>query len=471
MKDEELFLKLFTEDAAPSDRVRFINENISAGQEPVAEADICYYNMGRIIACYTLARKYGNQEMEERADALLDDKFENVSYEMPFCLNNGLFGLGCGLIYLLRNRMVEGDEDEILSCIDDMAFRKILHFAEDEDIDRQGWLRYFRLRITGHCAENRVTYRLALRQYTLYFLDCILRHVRKGGVLDKQTVGEVEALHQIGICPETTFDILSLSALQSNRKVSFVIPVRVDSPERAQNLDLVVEQLMALKDSIRMEIRILEADEHPHYELKISDEHIHKTFVRDASPVFHRTKYLNRLMQEAEGAIVGIWDTDVLLPKEQILEAVDAIRKGNAVMSFPYDGRFYMLPQEDSLLLKKREMNMEECCQKIYEYVLAHGPNSVGGAFLVNKNVYIKYGGENQHFYGWGPEDAERCKRMEILGLPIYRAQGPLLHLFHPRMQNSWFGNQRLEYANRMEFIRVAGMTRSQLLQYISGWK
>ena len=39
-----------------------------------------------------------------------------------------------------------------------------------------------------------------------------------------------------------------------------------------------------------MEIRILEADEHPHYELKISDEHIHKTFVRDASPVFHRTK-------------------------------------------------------------------------------------------------------------------------------------------------------------------------------------
>lgn len=203
--------------------------------------------------------------------------------------------------------------------------------------------------------------------------------------------------------------------MQSNRKVSFVIPVRVDSSEREQNLDLVVEQLMALKESIRMEIRILEADEHPHYELKISDEHIHKTFVRDASPVFHRTKYLNRLMQEAEGAIVGIWDTDVLLPKEQILEAVDAIRKGNAVMSFPYDGRFYMLPQEDSLLLKKREMNMEECCQKIYEYVLAHGPNSVGGAFWVNKNVYIKYGGENQHFYGWGPEDAERCKRMEIL--------------------------------------------------------
>ena len=194
--------------------------------------------------------------------------------------------------------------------------------------------------------------------------------------------------------------------------------------------------------------------------------------IRSKELVKQRMEVLEAVIQKEQVTVVTSFDAfmDVLLPKEQILEAVDAIRKGNAVMSFPYDGRFYMLPQEDSLLLKKREMNMEECCQKIYEYVLAHGPNSVGGAFLVNKNVYIKYGGENQHFYGWGPEDAERCKRMEILGLPIYRAQGPLLHLFHPRMQNSWFGNQRLEYANRMEFIRVAGMTRSQLLQYISGW-
>ena len=81
MKDEDFFLKLFTEDATPSDRVRFINENISAGQEPVTEADICYYNMGRIIACYTLARKYGNQEMEELADARKE--LEKVKGENP----------------------------------------------------------------------------------------------------------------------------------------------------------------------------------------------------------------------------------------------------------------------------------------------------------------------------------------------------------------------------------------------------
>ena len=75
--------------------------------------------------------------------------------------------------------------------------------------------------------------------------------------------------------------------------------------------------------------------------------------------------------------------------------------------------------QSKQYFTKIKNYPHEKSTEPIYEYVLAHGPNSVGGAFLVNKNVYIKYGGENQHFYGWGPEDAERCKRMEILGLPI----------------------------------------------------
>lgn len=471
MKNEETLLRLFAEDATTADRVRFINENLPDGQAPVTAADIGYESMGEIIARYTLAKKQADRQMEEQADAMLDDKFERVSYDMPFCLGNGLFGLGCGLIYLLENGFVEGDEDEILSCIDDMAFRKIIHFDGKEEMDWQGWLRYFRLRTAGPCNESRRTYRLVFRQHTIYLLDCLLRHVRKGKNIDGPVVEEVEAMHKAEVCPETTFDILSLSALQSNRTVSFVIPVRVDSVEREQNLDLIIEQLAALGDSIKVEIRILEADDRPHYEPKVCCGNIHKTFVEDTAPVFHRTKYLNRLIQEAEGAVVGVWDTDVLMPQSQILEAIEAIRRGNAVMSFPYDGRFYMLPPEESGLLKRRETKVEDYCLKIHEYVLAHGPNSVGGAFLVNKKAYVRYGGENQHFYGWGPEDAERCKRMEILGLPVFRSQGPLLHLFHPRMQNSWFGSKELEYANRMEFVKVAGMTKSRLLQYISEWE
>ena len=65
----------------------------------------------------------------------------------------------------------------------------------------------------------------------------------------------------------------------------------------------------------------------------------------------------------------------------------------------------------------------------LYEYLVTH---SCGGAFFVNRSVYVQAGGENEHFYGWGPEDLERVKRMEILGYSVTRIKGDLYHLYHP---------------------------------------
>ena len=45
--------------------------------------------------------------------------------------------------------------------------------------------------------------------------------------------------------------------------------------------------------------------------------------------------------------------------------------------------------------------------------------------------MYVQAGGENEHFYGWGPEDLERVKRMEILGYSVTRIKGDLYHLYH----------------------------------------
>lgn len=462
--------KYFATKIAKQYQKHFINENLNDDQKLVTDADLSFYHVGTVIAYYTYARKFNSQKIEDIADSMLDGIFENVSYDMPFRLNNGLLGLGCGLIYLLRSKMVEGDEDEILSRIDSMTYKKLNQLDDDGDVDWYGWLYYFRLRITGECLEGRTVYKLIFRQYAIYLLDCILRCIHRDFVLDGQTISEIEKYHQMGLCPETTSDILSLYGLKSNTRISFVIPVRIDSSERTRNLDLVIEQLLSLEGFADIEIRILEADELPHYVLKIGSSRIYKKFVKDISPIFHRTKYLNQLIGEASGSIVGIWDTDVLIPQNQILQAIDAIKNGNAIMSFPYDGRFYMLPSEESKLFSKGA-EIENFSENINKYPLPYGPNSVGGAFLVNKEIYIRNGGENQNFYGWGPEDAERYKRMEILGLPIYRSQGPLIHLFHPRMQNSWFGNKDLEKRNREEFLKVSGMTRIQLLQYISTWK
>jgi hypothetical protein len=57
--------------------------------------------------------------------------------------------------------------------------------------------------------------------------------------------------------------------------------------------------------------------------------------------------------------------------------------------------------------------------------------------------------------YGWGPEYAERLKRLEIMNLSIHNIEGPLFHLWHPRGKTSWYTNNKIEIQNRREFIET----------------
>ena len=88
-----------------------------------------------------------------------------------------------------------------------------------------------------------------------------------------------------------------------------------------------------------------------------------------------------------------------------------------------------------------------------------YGYHSVGGAFIVNKEKYLNAGGENENFYGWGLEDCERVKRMEILNLQVHRSIGSLFHLWHPTGKNSWFAYPKIEIRSRNEFLKTCSIS------------
>ena len=458
--------KSYADDIRLKYQLSFVNCYKGGNLAMVEEADLSYPDMGRLICLYIYANKVGDAKLEQEADILLDKIFEDVSMEMPVRLKNGLLGVGCGLIYLLRNHLVAGEEDDVLSEIDACLFGALIYMEDETEVDWYGWLRYFRLRISyDHPADWQV-HGMAFRQHGVYLLDCLMRGLRKGMDWDKRIISEVELFHQMKLCPTKTAQILSLLTSIDNDRLSFVIPVRVDSAERERNLDVVVDLLSEMKG---VDVSILEGDKQPLYRLKKAYENVKYRFVEDLDRVFHRTKYLNCLLKDAQGAVVGVWDTDVAITYGQISDAVKVIRTGRAVMSFPYDGRFYTLSPEDSDLFV-RDRSFERLDELVKTSHLAHGPHSVGGAFLVNRKVYLQSGGENEHFYGWGPEDAERVKRMEILGLPVYRASGPLFHLYHPRKENSWYGSADIELENRQEFLNVCSMTQEELQKYVQAW-
>ena len=243
--------------------------------------------------------------------------------------------------------------------------------------------------------------------------------------------------------------------------ISFVIPLRVDFPERIRNILIVLDFINKNFDS---EVIVLEADTERRFYPDINNKEIKYLFVEDKHPVFHRTKYLNLLYAMAVNPILAVWDTDMLLPAEQIEEAAQEIRQGKSVIAIPYNGYFYLTSDDlvcryqalkDFNFLKGNVMNT------------MNGQLSVGGAFLVDREKYLKAGGENENFTGWGPEDVERLKRMEILyDKPVYQSAGCAYHLWHPRT-NSRYVDSQDEIIHKQELLKICQMNKTELRKYI----
>lgn len=450
--------------------IDLINHFINTDQTPISEECISCLGMGKIIYYYTYSRYTKDKSLEEQADILLDEILDKA-FDLPVCLEDGILGLGCGIIYLLRNGFIGGDEDDILGDIDRLYWVSL----KKGNIDGYGWLCYLRHRILCNRNENNRVYGLILKQHALSILDTLYEDKLKGLLLTRDMLREVLNYHNMKLSPSRTATLLGVETMCEkfvdmrcieNRRIDFVIPVRIDSVERERNLDVLLAILTKM-DNVR--VLIMEGDLYSKYKLKIPYENVMYFFVEDLDPIFHRTKYLNCLLNEAQAPIVGIWDTDVIVSERQIECAINKIREGKAAMAFPYDGHFYALPQRESLMFVQN-YSFIYLNEQIDEKLLEYGPHSVGGAFLVNREIYLKAGGENEFFYGWGPEDAERVKRLQILGLPIFRAEGPLFHLYHPRKENSKFCNINVEAQNRKELLNVCGMTRTELIQYIQTW-
>lgn len=215
--------------------------------------------------------------------------------------------------------------------------------------------------------------------------------------------------------------------------VTFLIPVRLDSIVRLENL---LEVVNCVWKVFHTRLFVLEADSYDNKILRsLLPKEVEFLFVKDDDPVFHRTKYLNMMLESVQTAFLSIWDADVLIAPGQIVQSVDSLRKDIVDVSFPYDGTFL----DTTSILRKMYMvshNMDFLFENVERMVLPYGKNMGGGAIFVNTARYREAGGENELFYGWGPEDWERIERWKRMGLRINRMDGPLFHLSHPRDQN-----------------------------------
>lgn len=74
--------------------------------------------MGIVLFFAHYARVTQNKQYEDFAEILLDEIYEEIHWDLPINLENGLCGIGWGIEYLVQHGFMEGNTDEILADLD-----------------------------------------------------------------------------------------------------------------------------------------------------------------------------------------------------------------------------------------------------------------------------------------------------------------------------------------------------------------
>lgn len=247
--------------------------------------------------------------------------------------------------------------------------------------------------------------------------------------------------------------------------VTFLIPIKVDSTSRLENLYSITNYLAKYFNTT---ILLGEFDENSKIEkIKLPPICTH-FFVEDVTFLMHHTKINNFLISKAQTNIIAIYDTDIVLPINQIIEATNTIRNNQATMVSPYDGSFINIDSLFKVMFGKL-LDPDLFTVNINKFFVSM-KRSWGGCVFLSKSTYLTAGLDNEYISSWGPEDIERPKRLKNLGYEVKRIDGPLFHLTHDRLENSSYFSQDLYYTFMEEYLNVCNMDRFELENYIQTW-
>jgi predicted glycosyltransferase involved in capsule biosynthesis len=241
------------------------------------------------------------------------------------------------------------------------------------------------------------------------------------------------------------------------KDVTFTIPVRIDSQDRVFNLQYIIKYL-----SNNFDTNIIIYENGPTAgKLELNLPNVEYVFEINTG-VFHRTRYLNQMTRLAQTKFIVNYDCDVLFPIKQIVKAVNLLRNNTVDYCYPYSGLFVNIP--------KTALNETFTVDNLDSTKYPNfGNNSVGGAVIWNKDVFVAGGMENENFISWGAEDWERMRRFLALGYRPGRVNGPLYHIEHSRTRDSSESNPHY-VNNTQEYNRIVNMTKDGLLKEIKTW-
>lgn len=108
--------------------------------------------MGGVLFFLLYARHTGITEYEKYAEMLMKDIYREINEVTPVSFATGLCGIGWGIEFLIQNKLIGGDSDEILADIDDKIMERSPLRIKDYSLEKGlgGILFYVNARIKSY---------------------------------------------------------------------------------------------------------------------------------------------------------------------------------------------------------------------------------------------------------------------------------------------------------------------------------
>lgn len=219
---------------------------------------------------------------------------------------------------------------------------------------------------------------------------------------------------------------------------------RSTNKDRSRNLFAVIKHI---KTEIDIPILVVEQDSSINMELckKLLDDGIQYQFIYNPG-LFNRSWGYNCAINFTRYKKLILADNDLVLDNHDLLLGLDHLKKYNIVKPF---NKVYDLDSDATIN-----------CINLNEYYQTDTSRNrinltAGGLLMITRETFLKVGGYDERFEGWGGEDDEMTlhlwKYIHNNEITLHQLTGNLFHLYHDRsLYDSWI---QPNYKNNYSYI------------------
>lgn len=246
-----------------------------------------------------------------------------------------------------------------------------------------------------------------------------------------------------------------MSAAQVNcADVCVIVPFYAGDTHRTDNLLCVLKHYAPLPD---VEILLVEQGSQP-AALPALAHCVRRLFLNNPSASqpggFNKSWGCNVAVRQTTRAILALMDADMLVDLNALTQAIKLTRT-RTVATNPFErwldlelpATQAILQQGDTGLIDFKAVQGSTTRREREQL------NFCGGAFLIRREIYLKLGGYDERYVGWGGEDNLMDVKLKRSGQPLGQVKdSTAIHLWHPQSNATTF--EQPNYACNLKMVQ-----------------